>query len=132
MNYFYAEIANEMKCLYESKFEVKKGDVVVVPPFYEDDELPKIAKVTKVLTEIQALTNPMQPIEIIQKVNMSEYILKLEKERDNRILLSKMKEKVSEIQLIEKMKKYANMDKEMASLFNEYNAQNQKNEVEEI
>lgn len=61
------EIKNEISVLCSSKIELYPNDVVVIPDYNND---PITGRVEKVVPPYQVLVSPIQPIEIIDKVNI--------------------------------------------------------------
>ncbi|MDQ0361556.1 hypothetical protein [Breznakia pachnodae] len=131
MKYFYAVCEEGTQKLYSSKVEVEKNDVVVIPPYYDEEDLPLCARVVTVISSMKALTSVETPIEIIQKVDMDEYIEKVTKEKEDIILFNKMDSKMAELKKIEQLKKYASLDPEMKKMFDEYTRKISNEEIGE-
>lgn len=131
MQYFYV---SEIESGYERLFEYKGtnklnvDDVVVIPNF---QDLPVTAVITKVVGRYQALTAKSEYEEIIDIVNIKEWNKKRLKEIDNKVMLTKMQEKIGEIKMLEQLEKYAGKDPEMLELLNEYKGQTTIEEVED-
>lgn len=111
------DLDGEIGGLYETETEIKKGDFIVVP---NHRDIPVICRVEELLSKYQALSAMYSPTEVICVVNMDDYKAKREKELENRILVDKMKEKMSEVQLLEKFEKYAGKDSHMQELLNQF------------
>lgn len=72
----------------------------------------------------QVLVSPIQPIEIIDKVNIKFWEQKTKKEIENKIIFDKMQAKISEIKMLEQLEKFALKDNEMAELLEQYRSEN--------
>lgn len=114
MNYFYAEsLETETVHLYQLEGKIEVGDYVVVGNY---DNVPVTAKVTELVSKYDALSNNRYVSDIIQVVDLKAWQSKREKEIENKILLTKMQDKVSEIKMLETLEKYAGKDSEMLEL----------------
>lgn len=107
--------------LFQYEGDIKKDDVVVIPN-YEDN--PVTATVVRLVDSFMALTSHTRVQSIIAKVDMKAYKEKRDNEIKRALVLNKMQDKMSEVQLVEKLKKYAEKDDEMRELFKEYQSLN--------
>lgn len=115
------EIKNEISVLCSSKIELYPNDVVVIPDYNND---PITGRIEKVVPPYQVLVSPIQPIEIIDKVNIKSWEQKTKKAIENKIIFDKMQAKISEIKTLEQLEKFALKDSEMAELLEQYRSEN--------
>lgn len=70
------EINNQVEVLCSSNYKLQKNDVVVIPDY---DNEPATARVQKEVPPYKALVSPIEPLEIIDKVEIKEWEAKLKK-----------------------------------------------------
>lgn len=105
--------------LFKYDDDIEINDIVVIPNY---EGKPVTAKVTKMVDSFVALTSFNKIQSIIDYVDMKFYNEKQENEMKKSMILNKMQNIISDIQLMEKFKKYADKDEEMQELLEQYKA----------
>lgn len=112
MNFYYDILVNEgygyededtreVLCFSSNKLMPK--DFVVI----EFNEQLIVAKVKKSVDKLEALTSRCTPREIIQKVEITEYQKRKNNELQRTLLIQQMNDKMSEVKMMEQLKKYS-------------------------
>ncbi|MDE8245114.1 hypothetical protein PT160_07705 [Erysipelothrix rhusiopathiae] len=120
------EIHNQIEVLCSTKIELEKNDVVVIPDYSNE---PVTARVQRTVPPYKALVSPIEPIEIIDKVEVKSWESALKKRTENKIIFEKMQSKINEIKTIEQLEKFAGKDDEMAELLRQYRNENKKSDT---
>lgn len=120
------EIHNQIEVLCCTKIELEKNDVVVIPDYNNE---PVTARVQRTVPPYKALVSPIEPIEIIDKVEVKSWESALKKRIENKIIFEKMQSKINEIKTIEQLEKFAGKDDEMAELLRQYRSENKKSDT---
>lgn len=118
MNYYITEeLHSGYTSLCQGEQKVMVNDFVVVVDF---NDKPVTAKVVKLLNRYDALTSSEKPADIICNVDMKAYNDKRTKELDDKILVDNMQAQISEIQMLEKLEKYAGKSPKIQEMLNAY------------
>lgn len=104
------------KLLCSSLISLEKKDIVVL----ELRERFVTARIQNSVEELSALLSDEKPIEIIQKIEIRDYLQKKENKTKRLLLINEMEEKCKEVKLMETLKKYSERDEEMKSLYDSY------------
>ena len=105
--------------VFSSNQRLPKGSVVVIPNDYNN---PTTATIVEKVEEYIALSNKNEIEQIICTVDMNEYKKRLHAKNKKALILRKMQDQLSEVKLIETLKKYSEKDDSMRALMQEYNA----------
>ncbi len=102
--------------LCSSEIELKKGNYVIV--FLHDDIGFTLAEIHHKVSEVEALTKKVRPIEIIQIADKIEaYKAKLDSQIKLNALRLDLEEKAKEVKAIESFRKLAMQNREFKDLF---------------
>lgn len=104
------------KFLCEGDCELRKKDIVAIE--IRGEITTAIIQNSK--DELEALLSDETPREIIQKIEVAEYLIKKENKTKKLLLLREMEEKCKEVKLLETLKKYSDRDEDMKMLYNSF------------
>lgn len=125
MNSYDKEILGK---IYSSETKLEKEQVVVISDSYD---CPVTAYTTERVEEYVALASDYEVEPIITIVDLKEYKKRIEAKNKRALVLKKMQEKMSEVKLIESLKKCAEKDDEMRALFKEFQSTLKTSEEDE-
>lgn len=103
--------------IFSSEVTIEKESVVVVPDSYGT---PTTAVISEKVEEYIALSSDNDIEPVICVVDMKAYKQLVSSKNKRSMVLKKMQDKMSEVKLIESLKKCAEKDDEMRALFKEY------------
>lgn len=114
--------------VFSSDVTLEKESVVVIPDSYGT---PTTATVEEKVEEYIALASDYEVEPIICVVDMKAYKKRMNAKNKRAMVLKKMQDKMQEVKLVESLKKYAEKDDVMRTLFKEYENTLKENEVRE-
>lgn len=114
--------------VFSSDVPLEKESVVVIPDSYGT---PTTATVEEKVEEYIALASDYEVEPIICVVDMKAYKKRMNAKNKRAMVLKKMQDKMQEVKLVESLKKYAEKDDVMRTLFKEYENTLKENEVRE-
>ena len=117
MKYYICEETYDENTVYVTcTEELEKNDLVVFMSVGQ----PYLAKVVKEMDELEAVTSETEWFESLAHVSVKDYYEKRKAQLRKKELIRLMKERMEIHALEEKLKKNAEIDSEMSSLFNMY------------
>ena len=99
-----------------SEVEAEKNDLVV----FMEYNSPALARIVKEMDELEAITSDLTWFESLANVSVKKYYEKRKAELEKAKLIKLMKDQIELHSLEEKLKKNAEINPEMADLFNKY------------
>ncbi|MEG0359269.1 MAG: hypothetical protein RR598_08395 [Anaerorhabdus sp.] len=96
--------------------ECKKKDLVVL----EMNGNFIIASLQKTLEELDVLVANVRPKEIIQKVEVADYLTRKKNQTRRLLLVQEMEEKCKEVKMMETLKKYSDRDEDMKAMYESF------------
>lgn len=114
--------------VFSSDVTLEKESVVVIPDSFGT---PTTATVEEKVEEYIALASDYEVEPIICVVDMKAYKKRMNAKNKRAMVLKKMQDKMQEVKLVESLKKYAEKDDVMRTLFKEYENTLKENEVRE-
>ena len=116
--YICEEVCNGDVAYVCSEVEAEKNDLVV----FMEYNAPALARIVKEMDELEAITSDFTWFESLANVSVKKYYEKRKAELEKAKLIKLMKDQIELHSLEEKLKKNAEINPEMAGLFEKYKA----------